>query len=69
MLHEQDEKCIESSVEYSSTSSEGTPQLLTRVLETSDDDNDEGEESLSDRCCDPSCPRPATTNGHSCDRT
>lgn len=61
----QDEKSIELTIESGSTGSEGTPQLLTKVLETSDDDDDE-EATMNDRCSDSSSPRPATTNGDSC---
>ena len=69
----QDEKSIELSVESSLTCSDGTPQLLTKVLETSDDDDDDDddgddddEETPNDRRSDSNSPRPATTNGDSC---
>lgn len=64
-LKKEDEKSIELTIESGSTGSEGTPQLLTKVLETSDDDDDE-EATMNDRCSDSSSPRPATTNGDSC---
>lgn len=59
----QDEESIELSVESSPFCSEGTLQLLTKVLETSDDDE---EETSNDRRSDSNSPRPATTNGDSC---
>ncbi|KAK1122955.1 hypothetical protein K0M31_008593 [Melipona bicolor] len=66
-LKKEDEKSIELSVESSPTCSEGTPQLLTKVLDTSDDDDDDDdEETPNDRRSDSNSPRPATTNGDSC---
>ncbi|KOC61338.1 ELKS/Rab6-interacting/CAST family member 1 [Habropoda laboriosa] len=65
MLKKEDEKSIELSVESSPSSSEGTPHLLTKLLETSDDD-DNDEDTLNDRRSESSSPRPATTNGDSC---
>ncbi|XP_076763023.1 uncharacterized protein LOC143430566, partial [Xylocopa sonorina] len=62
-LKKEDEKSIELSVEYSPTGSEGTPQLLTKLLETSDDDD---QEPSNDHRSDTGSPRPATTNGDSC---
>lgn len=50
-------------MELNPTCSEGTPQLLIKVLETSDDDD---EETKNDRRSDPSSSRPANTNGNSC---
>lgn len=62
-LKKEDEKSIELSVELNPTCSEGTPQLLIKVLETSDDDD---EEAKNDRRSDPSSSRPANTNGNGC---
>ncbi|XP_006610106.1 ELKS/Rab6-interacting/CAST family member 1-like [Apis dorsata] len=63
-LKKEDEKSIELSVvESNPTCSEGTPQLLIKVLETSDDDD---EETKNDRRSDSSSSRPVTTNGNSC---
>ncbi|XP_076659569.1 uncharacterized protein LOC143362933 [Halictus rubicundus] len=65
-LKKEDEKSIELSAEFSLSGSEGTPHLLTRILETSDDD----EEGISnDRRSDSSSPRPATRNGDSCEHS
>ncbi|XP_076546170.1 uncharacterized protein LOC143305652 [Osmia lignaria lignaria] len=60
-LKKEDEKSINSSTESNPNDSEETPQLLTKLLETSDD-----EETLNDRRSDSSSPRPATRNGDSC---
>ncbi|KOX74289.1 ELKS/Rab6-interacting/CAST family member 1 [Melipona quadrifasciata] len=69
-LKKEDEKSIELSVESGPTCSEGTPQLLTKVLDTSDDDDDDDddndEETPNDRRSDSNSPRPATTNGDRC---
>lgn len=63
-LKKEDERSIELSVELYPTCSEGTPQLLIKVLETSDDDDEETKRN--DRRSDSSSSRPATTNGNSC---
>ncbi|XP_076395596.1 uncharacterized protein LOC143265749 [Megachile rotundata] len=60
MLKKEDEKSINSTEQPVSNDSEGTPQLLTKLLETSD------EEEILNEHSDSSSPRPATRNGDSC---